>query len=327
VRRELKEDSVLGEYGAAAIHRHLRARGIVDAPSVPTINRILRRHGVFDAHRRIRRPPPPRGWYLPDVAQGEAELESFDIIEGLVIQGGPQVDVLTSMALHGGLVGAWPTAGLTARLVGALLIAHWREVGLPTYAQFDNDTRFQGPHQHRDAIGQVVRLCLSLGVIPVFVPPYETGFQAAIESFNGRWQAKVWARFHHDSLAMLQSRSAHYIAAYRSRAAAQRETSPERRPFPQHWRWDLDAPQRGRIVFLRRTSEQGTVSVLGRTFAAAVHWPHRLVRCEVNLGESTIQFVALRRREPAWQPVLSVVPYHLPTDRTTMRPRGSDPWE
>jgi hypothetical protein len=51
---------------------------------------------------------------------------------------------------------------------------------------FDNDTRFQGPHQFPDAIGRVARLCLSLDIVPVFAPVHEHGFQAAIEAFNGR---------------------------------------------------------------------------------------------------------------------------------------------
>jgi len=73
-------------------------------------------------------------------------------------------------------------------------VEHWRAVGLPGYAQFDNDAIFEGAQVHPDTIGRVTRTCLSLGVIPVFVPPRETGFQAAIEGFNGLWQAKVWAR-------------------------------------------------------------------------------------------------------------------------------------
>jgi hypothetical protein len=42
------------------------------------------------------------------------------------------------------------------------------------------------------------------GVVPVFAVPHEMGIQASIESLNGRWQAKVWARFQHPSLEALQ---------------------------------------------------------------------------------------------------------------------------
>jgi len=157
-----------------------------------------------------------------------------------------------------------------------------------------------------------MRTCLRLDVTPVFAPPRESGFQAAIENFNGRWQAKVWARFHHDSLAALHERSRRYLRAYRQRAAARGEAAPPRRPFPAFWLPDLQAQPRGVVIFIRRTSETGRVSLLGRTFEADPLWPHRLVRCEVDLSAETIRFHALRRRDPYHQPLLREVPYRPP---------------
>lgn len=312
VRHELRAASDLGEFGAAAIRRELLARDTLGVPSLRTINRILERHGIFDAHRRVRHRPPPRGWYLPAVAAAQAELEQVDIISGLVIKDGPEVEVLTLSALHSGLIEAWPRAAITAALVREAVVAHWQAWGLPGYAQFDNDTRFQGPHQHPDVLGSVSRLCLSLGVVPVFAPPRESGFQAAIENLNGRWQAKVWARFQHESLAALQAQSAKYVLASRRRGAARWEAAPTRRPFPDGWRLDLAAAPRGQLVFLRRTTEQGHVSLLGHTFAVDERWPHRLVRCEIDLAADLIRFYALRRRDPGHQPLLREVPYRLP---------------
>jgi hypothetical protein len=48
------------------------------------------------------------------------------------------------------------------------LVEHWREFGLPGYAQFDNDTIFRGPHTHPDVVRRV-----SDGVL-VFCPAGET---------------------------------------------------------------------------------------------------------------------------------------------------------
>jgi len=66
-------------------------------------------------------------------------------------------------------------------VVTEALIEPWQAWGLPTDVQFDHDTPFQVAHQHPDVIGRVMCVCLSLGVIPVFVPPQGTGFQATIE--------------------------------------------------------------------------------------------------------------------------------------------------
>src|SRR5947209_6023223 len=218
----------LGAIGADAIRQALVDQSVAQVPSVRTINRILGRRGALDGNRRTRRPPPPPGWYLPDVAAGRAELDSIDLVEGLVIKGGPQVEVLNGVSLHGGLAVSWPVASpVTAEMTVRSVVEHWREVGLPGYAQFDNDMIFHGTHRYPDALGRVIRLCLSLGVVPVLVPPRETGFQAMIESYNGWWQTKVWSRFQHDNLADLQGHSQRYVAALLKQRAARLEAAPD----------------------------------------------------------------------------------------------------
>ena len=315
IRQWLKDHSVLGEYGAAAIRREMESQKVQPCPSIPTISRILQRRGVLDGRKRTRRPPPPRGWYLPDVAAEKVELDSFDTIEGLAIRGGPHLTVFTGVSLHGGLVAAWPARSVSAKTTLDALVEHWREVGLPAYAQFDNDNRFTGPRQHPDAVGRVVRMCLSLDVTPVFVVPTEHGFQAAIESFNGRWQAKVWSRFEHRSLRGLKTRSAKYITAARNRAAARIEAAPPRLPFPKHWRLNLQKRPEGKIIYLRRTNDKGHVSLLGHSFQVDRHWLHRLVRAEVDLNANQLRIFALRRRQPTDQPLLQEIPYTLPSKR------------
>ena len=313
LRRELKDQSDLGEFGAHAIHRALLDRATPSPPGVRTIGRILARRGALDGRRRVRRVPPPRGWYLPALSLGDMELDSFDVVTGLTLPDGTEVEVLTGTALHSGLVGAWPSEPLTARRIVTTLIAHWRDVGLPSYAQFDNDNRFQGPHQHADTMGRVIRLCLGLGIVPVFAPPREPGFQNGVENLNGRWQEKVWGRFDHQSLAGLCARSVRYVAASRQRAAVSHERIPSRMPFPVGWQLDLHTPLQGRVIFIRRTTEYGAVSLLGHTLRVDPHWCHRLVRCEVLLDRQCIRFYALRRAQPDAQPLLREMRYRLPT--------------
>ena len=314
IRRMLREESILGEYGPAAIRRELDA--MVDLagplPTTRTIARILERRGALDATRRVRRPAPPPGWYLPDVRRRALELDSFDIITGLRLLGGVELDILTGISLHGGLSAVWPTTGVSAGLTVDALTGHWRAFGRPGYAQFDNDTRFIGGHRHPESIGPVIRFCLAVGVVPVFAPPLEVGFQASIEAFNGLWQRKLWTRFWDPTLDALQARSAAYITASRVRSRVRIEAAPERAPFPLGQPIDLSVPPAGRLVFLRRTSDAGSVSILGRRYPVDAHWPHRLVRGELDLDARRLRFFALRRREPDQQPILGEVPFVPP---------------
>lgn len=313
VRRRLQTTSALGEFGAAAIRRELteqrRKPLLKKIPSLRTIGRILVRRGALDGRRRVRRPPPPKGWYLPRVARRKVELDSGDLVEGLVIQGGQQVEVFNLISLHGGLTNSFVKACWTTDSVLKSLEQHWRAHGLPGYMQFDNDTVFQGPHHYVDVFGRVTRMCLQLEVIPVFAPPRENGFQASIEAYNGRWQQKVWQRFTFQSLRDVRQQSDRFVKAVHQRSAIRIQDAPRRRPYPDDWTFDAHRKLQGTVIFIRRTNDQGAVSLLGHTFPLDATWPHRLVRCEVNLTRGEITCFKLRRREPHDHPKIKTIDY------------------
>lgn len=315
IRRVLRATSDLGEYGAAAIRRELQRRKHKRIPSERTIGRILERHGALDGRRRVRRQAPPPGWYLPEVVAKRLELDSFDAIEDLVIRGGQDVNVLTGISLHGALCGAWPAAQITAKFTVKCLLSHWQEVGLPAFAKFDNDTVFQGAHQWPDSFGRVTRMCLSLGVTPVFAPPLSRGFQADIEAFNRRWQDAVWSRFQFQNCEQVVQQSASFVRAHRERYAVRIEDAPARRPFPKHWKLDLQKPLKGTVIFVRVTNQSGHVNLLGHTFNVSPVWCGRLVRADVDLTKHKIHFHSLRRRQPDDQPCLATHDYHPPVKR------------
>jgi hypothetical protein len=200
--RHVLAEGILGDSGPTAIHEALLAEPAFAGrvPSVRTIARILERRGALDGRRRQRTPPPPRGWYLPDLAARAVELDAFDVIDDHHLTDGIVFQVLTGVSLHGGLPAAWPGPPFSGPVIVERLIEHWRGTGRPGYAQFDNDTRFHGSHGHPDILGPVVRACLALSIVPVFAPPAEHGFQNAIEGLNGLWQERVLGRRFHETL-------------------------------------------------------------------------------------------------------------------------------
>ena len=310
LRDHLQRHDALGEFGPVAIGRALRDQFPPGQPlpSRATIANVLQRHAVVGPTRRQRRPAPPPGWHLPAVAAAQAELDAFDVVEGLVIQGRGEVQILNGISLHGSLCASFSASTITARYTIASLLAHWRTHGLPTYVQFDNDLRFHGPHHHPDRLGSVVLFCLALGVIPVFAPPREHGLQNQIESFNHLWQAKVWHRFHHASPAALRHRSDRFVTAHHHKTQARQDTAPPRQPWPPP---RLPARADPTVIFIRRTDDAGRVSLLAHRLLIAPAWPHRLVRCELRLRSQTIRGFALRRSQPDAQPLLAT--FHAKT--------------
>jgi hypothetical protein len=257
---------------------------------------------------------PQTGWYLKPLARKLAELDQFDFVEDLCIAGGEMFQVLNGISLHGGLVASWAMSRMTAENTVRKLIEHWTEHGLPDYAQFDNSMVFQGG-MLPDTLGKVIRCCLSLGVIPVFVPPRETGFQASIEGYNGRWQKGVWERFHFDNLKAVQRQSDIYVAAMRSKNWDRQESAPTRWQIPKDWTLDYSTRLKGKVIFIRRTTNEEYVEAMGHWWWIPGAGAHKLIRVEVDLSKNKILFYRIRRREPRKHELIGQAMYVFPSKK------------
>jgi hypothetical protein len=169
---------------------------------------------------------------------------------------------------------------------------------------------FQGPRK-QNSIGQVIRVCLSLGVTPVFATPYEQGFQGKIERFNGEVQQKFWRRKKFKNLKQVTAELEKYVFAHRLAHQDKIVTAPHRRKFPTRWNQNHLPPIRGYIIYLRRTDGDGHVHLLENDFLVSEHGVNRLVRAEVNLTNGTIRFIALRRSEWNQHHLLKTIKFNI----------------
>lgn len=305
-RRYLSKLDALGEHGPEAIRRHLLAAGVV-APSARTIARWLARLGL-SGRERWRRPPPPKGWYLADLAACRADADCVDVVEGLRLRRSGRTEVINVISLWGNRPDSTAAPVIRTEQVIAQLRKRWRRDGLPAYVQFDNDTIFTGAHAKRDILGRVVHFCLCMAVTPVFVVPLELGFQAKIEAYNRRWQDGVWKRWRHPSIPALQRRSDAFIAAWwQAKAPCGHEQPALRSP----WREPAIQPRTHRIVMLRRLDDQGRVTLCAQRLRVTKRWAGRLVRCEINVKAQTVTIYGLTRRDPRTQPVLKKRTLHV----------------
>lgn len=305
IRRHLRHHDALGEHGPAAIRRQLLIRGEA-APCERTIARWLARLGL-SGHERWRRPPPPKGWYLPELCSGRVEMDCGDIVEGLRLRGGRRVEVFNILALWSGRAGTAIANSMHTADIIAALSRHWRQEGGPRFLQCDNDTVFTGAHAQRPYLGRLVHWCLCAGVVPVFTPPAELGFQASIEAYNRRWQERVWRRWHHPGLPALRQRSAAFVAAYGQRVQPLRP-----RPPRQPWIEPTLQLRCHRIVLLRRLDAAGHLVLCARSIAVSMRWANRLVRCELDVKNHRLCIYGLRRRDPTRQPHLITRRFRVP---------------
>jgi hypothetical protein len=310
VRKFLKEKSVLGWHGSVAIRDEMKRRDDKVIPATRTITNILKRNGQTDKRNRVRRKPPQEGWYLPDLALRKVELDSFDIVEKLYLYGGLEVQFFNGISLHGSLVTSSPSNVIRSETAIEMLVKHWKQFNLPKYAQFDNDMIFQGARR-KNVVGKVIRMCLSLGVIPVFATPYEQGFQGKIERFNGELQRCFWRRKTFKNINNVEQHLKEWIVEYNIAQQEKILAAPLRRTFPKNWKRNDTSPLKGKIIYLRRTDGEGNVWILENKFYVSEHWINRLVRAELNIDKNIITFYALRRSEPNKQKVLKVQKFNI----------------
>jgi putative transposase len=331
--------------GAEAIRWELEQRGVRGLPSLRTIERLLQEHGCSRPERRRRRGrgrpcPAPR-------APGVGAVQQTDLVGPRHVRGprgitrffGFHTLEYTSRAAATSYYGAKGTEAFCAHFLHA-----WEALGVPRVSQVDNELTLVGGNPHGFTFSQVLRLGLLLGVQWWFIPPGEPGRNPDIESFNGLWEARVLWRHPCPGLPAVRRTSARFLRYYHTRkphralsvarhgsrfpgevlAAAREQLRPLPRGFTlnryRDARGELRLPlARGRISFVRRVSEAGTIDLpggsyrvgrrLARQYVVATLYTHRR-EIVVKLAGRVVNRFPCPIREPVVAPL-----YPLPRGR------------
>ncbi len=81
----------------------------------------------------------------------------------------------------------------------------------------DNGASFIGDLIHPRHFSRVVRLCLHLGVEPVFIAPGKPWMNGRIEGFNGGFGEKLWEREHWTDLEHIRSEAKTFLMRHNNR--------------------------------------------------------------------------------------------------------------
>jgi hypothetical protein len=174
----------------------------------------------------------------------------------------------------------------------------WAVCGALALVQFDNARELCGWGTSARTLSRVIRLCLRYGVSPVFIPEGEPQFNGSIENFNGWFQEPLLQRrFRRPGdlrreLARLQEavNTQHIHPRLGGKTPAQHRRGLRLRKLPGSFvvpteRQPLAA---GRVIFIRRVSVAGTVTLLSQTFRVGKKHRGLYLRLVVNTGRGTL---------------------------------------
>jgi transposase len=310
-----------GLRGLGAIRRELRVTyHLRRLPSVSTIRRVLRAAGVF----KRRRPTKPAGVYPQPRPTATYTIHAMDWTERF-LRGGAKVYVFHTIDLITRACAQTIVPNKTAQSVRAHLQKVWKTRGIPQALQLDNDAAFYGSRRVPHHFGQVVRLCLYVGVEPIFIPVGEAKRNGDVEQLHGVWDIAVWQQVQFDTLQAAQDFTPQFERWYMHEYEppklkgqtphAVERGRPRRRLTESLWQAiPAQLPiVAGRIHFIRRVSEAGTLEVLNEhwrlskrlagDYGWATLWTHRhrlevFHRCSADSPLKRIQIFPYGIDEP-----------------------------
>ncbi len=325
VRHQLEKRRV-GLVGARAIQAELRrTRLLRRIPSEGTIYRWLHADGVIKtsrpklSKRYLPRPTPTRQYrlHLMDWTvrhlEGGTKVYAFHTIE------------VTHRDLRQTIS---PDKSYASARQHVLYV--WRTLGVPDGLQIDNDSAFNGGHKAARIISQFVRLCLFVGVEPIFIPVEEPEWNGLVEGIHSVWARSFWRRRRFRSLAHVQRAAPEFETWYKQEYLPTQSEGMARSPQPVSPRWRMTAqqvralPDRlpitvGRIHFIRQVNPDGDIELLEETWHVHKRLAGQYVWATITTHSQRLSIYYRRAKN---QPVrlMKTYRYELPEHVVPLRP-------
>jgi transposase InsO family protein len=298
IRRRLQAHAVPATryrlIGAPAILAELKSLGIRPLPTARTIERVLQRNGLTAPRVRLA-PRLPRQEYPGPQAQASNELHEVDLVGPVYLQGsGHRYYIWVGKDVFDGAVCLRLACSRRRDEVLWFLGECWKDLGRPEQVQLDNARELAGWGPAARTLSRVIRLCLRYGVSPVFIPEGAPQFNGSVENFNGWFQEPLFQqRFRRPGdlrreLARLQEavNTQHVHSRLQGQTPMQHRRGLRLQQLPGRFVVPTERLPlaEGRVIFIRRVSSAGTVTMLSQQFRVGKRHRGLYLRLVVDTG-------------------------------------------
>ena len=275
VRKRLS-NTKYAQRGVLSIQWELKKLGLKEIPPVWTINRIIARNNLVKEPEIYEK----RNKLYPSIKVDSPNvLHQLDLI-GPRYLGKGKANKFFSFNLidtFSNAIKIKPCLGKKDVFATELIVSAWQKLGIPKYLQVDNELSLKGSNRHPRTFGDVIKLCLCLGVEIIFVPEAEPWRQGVIEKFNDVYdkmffRSQVFRDFSHldkESLVFENfHNNNHRYRKLKGKTPWLVHTSVARRILPASFNLHKrHIPFKdGRVSFIRLTDENGKVRFFTETF-------------------------------------------------------------
>ena len=258
---------------APAIYYELCELHISPLPSSRTIHRWLKRAGQIAEHKS-RKPPNPTYPLLPCKAVND--VQELDFKGPFYLKDRSHKYYL--VALRDKLSKKTALRALSNKSMDAILdflVAAWQTMGCPKRLKMDNCLDFRGSNLYPRSPSKLMRVCLDLGVQPVFIPLREPWRNGVVENLNGmlgrflfRTPTFETEKHLYKAVQRLETtiHTTHRLPALEGKTPQEFAANAKLRYPPIHYDWRRHNLQlvKGKVTFIRLVRKSGRITVTAK---------------------------------------------------------------
>ena len=255
---------------AQAIYYELRELHISPLPSPRTIHLWLKQAGQI-AERKARKAPNPTYPVLPCKAVND--VQELDFKGPFYLQDHSHKYYL--VALRDKMSKKTALRALANKGMDSILdflVDAWQTMGCPKRLKMDNCLDFRGSNLYPRSPSKLVRVCLDLGVQPVFIPLREPWRNGVVENLNGllerfllRTQRFETEKHLHKAVQRMETtiNTTHRLPALQGKTPQEFAAHARLRYPPAHYDWRRRDLQllKGNVTFIRFVRKSGRITL------------------------------------------------------------------
>jgi len=197
--RKRRERQLYAQIGALSISYDLHQQGMPPIP-LSTINKILKRNELV----RKRPKYTPKGVDYPSLEIIESNyVHQFDVVGPRYLKTDGRFYSVNFIDAYDRRCSVNPKRRQTRIDIAQALIRSWQTLGMPRYLQMDNTLPSRGSNRYPHSFGLVIRLCLHLGIQPIFIPIREPWRNGIIEHFQNVFDKMFFRTQYFESFSYL----------------------------------------------------------------------------------------------------------------------------
>jgi transposase InsO family protein len=283
IRKSL-QNKPYAQKGALSIMYEFEHLGM-KAPSLSTINRILQRNDLIQPSSEKTRKETEYPTCFLDVQQ-------MDLVGPKYLKGGFRFYFYNIIDTQTHYAGVYPILDKSAESITPCTIDFWRRFQRPDFLQMDNELSFRGSNRHPRGLGLLMRVTLSNGVTPIFIPPAEPWRNGIIEKFNDTVLKYFYNTQTFSSYEELCEKAKDFATFHNKnhRYSSQSNQTPnqmiDKIIYKSKLNRDIDLKQKiivedGRLIFIRFIRSDLKLTVLNTVFILKQELKYSYVVCEI----------------------------------------------